>query len=137
MCGHVGLKRGAGLVKGWGQWLVGIGAVDFQHGTGVEGSSHHALMAITPSKGFFCIEANPHVNAIYVQCCIIPHTVYFSPLQVKNKPHEEVMLYAFILGPDSMVPNSDVFNPLVFYSKEPMRPPHSNPSFYLIQFQIL
>ncbi len=57
-------------------------------------------------------------------------------MQVKNKPHEEVMSYAFILGPDSIVPNSDIFNPLVFYSQEPMRPPDSNPSFYLIQFQI-
>jgi hypothetical protein len=35
LCGYVGFK-GVGLGKGWGQQLVGNGAVDSQHGTRVE-----------------------------------------------------------------------------------------------------
>jgi hypothetical protein len=39
MCGHEGL-RGRIRGWGWGQQLVGNGAFESQHRTGVEGSSH-------------------------------------------------------------------------------------------------
>ncbi len=37
---------------------------------------------------------------------IVQYCMFFSPLRVKNKPHEGVTTPAFIVGPISMVANN-------------------------------
>ncbi len=46
------VEKKAGSGKGGYWWLVGNGAVDIQHGTRLERSSCHAVMATTSSKDF-------------------------------------------------------------------------------------
>jgi hypothetical protein len=43
---------------GWGQPHVGNGAVEPQHGTGVEGSLHPCTKCHHPEKGFLHLEAH-------------------------------------------------------------------------------
>jgi hypothetical protein len=65
------------------------GAGDMQNGTGVEGNWLRASKATTPSKDFLHWKIHILKLLYIVQYCI--GTVYFSPLQVKNTPHECIM----------------------------------------------
>jgi hypothetical protein len=96
----MGLK-GVGLGKGPAR---GKGAVDSQHRTRVEGGSHHALKTTTPSNEIFAFE-----NIACKYCTlyiIVQYCMYFSSLQVNNKPSEGVMTSAFMFGLFSMVVNT-------------------------------
>jgi hypothetical protein len=81
-------------------------AVNSQHGTGVGGRSHPRTGGYhLKEKGFSFILNTTHVlNAVI---CALKMLVLlmciFSPLQVKNKPHNIVTKYTFFLGPISMV----------------------------------
>jgi hypothetical protein len=76
-------SRQAQIVRG-GVRTNGLknGAVDLQHGTGVEESLHPCSEGHYFKESFFTFE-DPHIDLL----SIVPfsfHTVYFSPLQDKN-----------------------------------------------------
>jgi hypothetical protein len=87
-----GTIKGAGLRIGKGRGGANTlqdGAVDLQHGTGVQKMRTFAPTTTTPNKVLF-LHLKTNVLIIYnVRRCI--YTEYFSSLQVKNKPHEGVM----------------------------------------------
>ncbi len=57
--------------------------VDLQHGTGMEENSHSCIKGHYTKKAFFHLETHMFKSLYIVQYFI--DTVYFSPLQVKNK----------------------------------------------------
>jgi hypothetical protein len=63
-------------------------AVDLLHGTGVDGNSHLCIQGHHPRR---VLSLGTHtLNYLsYTLNCI--NAEYFSPLQVKNKPHEGTM----------------------------------------------
>jgi hypothetical protein len=74
MWGTCGLKRKWALGKGWGLYLVGTRAVDFQHGTRMERGLRHAVMTTTLSKELLtcsCIHGVPHDKLLTLYHCII------------------------------------------------------------------
>jgi hypothetical protein len=81
-------------------------AVDIQHGTGVEGSSHPCAKHCHHKLGFFC-SFKRHTYVDYSLCAInmLLCYSYFCPLQVKSKPGDGDAKHAFILGPTSLVAN--------------------------------
>jgi hypothetical protein len=81
----------AGSGKGWGQQLVGNGAVDSQHGTREREFVSLARKATTPSKGILHLKT-PHNK--YCTLYILNNTVY-----IKNKRGEGISKPVFILGP--------------------------------------
>jgi hypothetical protein len=67
VCGNEGLGSAG---RGEGQGL----AVDAQHGTGVEGSSHPGTEGHLPKLGFFCF-CKPH-TLITVHFILLYHALY-------------------------------------------------------------
>jgi hypothetical protein len=90
-----------GLWTGWRQWLVGKGQSNHSIRLEEREVCILALKTTTPSKGFLCLKASTKLAYIVSYC------IYFSPLQVKNKPCETVTKHAFILGPVSMLENNE------------------------------
>jgi hypothetical protein len=87
---------------GWDNRLWEMGQLN--HSMGLEWREVCPLHQMPPCRVRFFAFGSPQINChtLYniVLCCI-----YFSPLQVKNKPCEGFMKYAFILGPFSLVAN--------------------------------
>ncbi len=70
-----GMRRWvADVGKELGQWLVGNGALDFQHWTNAVRGSHRAMMAITPGKGLFLHLGTPRINMYFL--CILFYNMY-------------------------------------------------------------
>jgi hypothetical protein len=109
-CSHVWLRQGKGDVWGrpWGWVGLREGAVDSEHGTSWGWSSHPCTKGYHPSTRFFSyvFPFTAHVLKSCCQCCKIACVlnIFFS-VQVKNKPLDWDIKYAFILGPYCTVAN--------------------------------
>jgi hypothetical protein len=73
------------------------GKVLLQHGTGLDRLCTRASKVATSSKDF--ILRRIKTQNTLIQCALYVHnTLYFSPLQVKNKPFEGITNVRFLLG---------------------------------------
>jgi hypothetical protein len=103
------VKIGLGGVLGVGAGVKGAcgrGLVNSQPGLEWREVLVIAQRATTPGKRFFHFYFT-HVLSfiVYIVNMLLCYS-YFQPLQVKNKPHDEVRKHAFVLEPISLVANN-------------------------------
>ncbi len=95
VCTYSMLVEGWHQGKGLCQWLVGKGGSSLTAWDWRRGKFAH-LHQRSPSQVRFFIFEGPHISLLYIEQYFID-TVYFSPLQVNNKPCEGVMSVQLVL----------------------------------------